>query len=62
MTIDNPCHGCNERSAACHTRCQKYDGYRARMDKRNEEIQKNRVQYNDKYSWLGSKTRRRNKG
>jgi hypothetical protein len=36
MKKDNPCHGCNDRHAGCHSSCKAY------MDWHEEHVQKQR--------------------
>jgi hypothetical protein len=36
MKKDNPCHGCNDRHASCHSSCKAY------MDWHDEHVQKQR--------------------
>ena len=43
MSIKNPCHGCEERTATCHAGCGKYKVYREQMDERSRTIYKSSV-------------------
>ena len=36
-TLGCPCGGCDERSAACHDRCDKFKAWRVKVDARRQK-------------------------
>ena len=38
----SPCKNCESRCLKCHSTCEKYIIYRAKLDERNEHIRKQR--------------------
>lgn len=40
-----PCLGCSDRCIGCHSSCTKYIEWKRDIDKENETIRKNRVEY-----------------
>ena len=36
-TCDSPCHACTDRSAECHSTCERYKEYSKRIEKIREE-------------------------
>lgn len=45
--MKNPCAGCRERSAYCHSGCERYETFRKRLREENRKIAKERKRYND---------------
>lgn len=40
VVMEPPCKGCEDRQAACHSTCERYKAYRARVD----EVKKRRAE------------------
>ena len=42
MNITNPCYKCNLRAMGCHSDCVKYKGWKSQLDRRNDQIRKDK--------------------
>lgn len=42
-TERNPCQFCADRREGCHSNCQRYKAFRARMDEANQKKERDRV-------------------
>ena len=59
MSFDNPCYGCQERSATCHADCSRYRAfYDSRVEARKKRIIKGAAQdFAYESAWKRKKTR-----
>lgn len=51
--MDVPCRECQFREVDCHSKCESYLEYRAKLDERNKE----RYKEIDTYSYIGDNVR-----
>lgn len=61
MKINSDCLGCTDRTATCHSTCEKYKDYRQRHQKEKDEVAKGKIREGQLYGYNKEKGKRLSK-